>query len=224
MMRNRASVKNTDKNNVQEKPEDTVEKRILSVVYQAYKNIDTSVYTKESAENFRKAVAEAERVLDAHTATDEEMQAAAEYLLKTAAALVPDTESLELAATKAKEEEEKAKAETIRNLEKIRVLEEKINFTACNTKVRSVKSKRTKELQIAWKRIANAEGYQIRYSMNSTFKKAKTITVKSGTVWKKTIAGLKKGKKYYVKVRAYRILDGEKVYTRWSAKKAAKVK
>lgn len=144
-MRNRASVKNTDKNNVQEKPEDTVEKRILSVVYQAYKNIDTSVYTKESTENFRKAVAEAERVLDAHTATDEEMQAAAEYLLKTAAALVPDTESLELAATKAKEEEEKAKAETIRNLEKIRVLEEKINFTACNTKVRSVKSKRTKE-------------------------------------------------------------------------------
>lgn len=192
MMRNRASVKNTDKNNVQEKPEDIVEKRILSVVYQAYKNIDTSVYTKESAENFRKAVAEAERLLDAHTATDEEMQAAAEYLLKTAAALVPDTESLELAA--------------------------------CNTKVRSVKSKRTKELQIAWKRIANAEGYQIRYSMNSTFKKAKTITVKSGTVWKKTIAGLKKGKKYYVKVRAYRILDGEKVYTRWSAKKAAKVK
>ena len=76
------------------------------------------------------------------------------------------------------------------------------------------------------------DGYKIQYSTSKKFKKAKNITVKS-TKKKltKKIKNLKKGKTYYIRVRAYRVYDPsqynsaepkETFYSRWS--KTAKVK
>ena len=63
---------------------------------------------------------------------------------------------------------------------------------------------------------AAADGFQVWKStkMNSGFKKAFTTTK---TSYKNT-KGLKKGTKYYYKVRAYKVVDGKNVYSDWSNK------
>ncbi|MFR6560990.1 MAG: fibronectin type III domain-containing protein [Eubacterium ventriosum] len=59
----------------------------------------------------------------------------------------------------------------------------------------------------------------MQYSLKSNMKSAKSKTTKKATY---TISKLKKGKKYYVRVRAYN--KGKKAYGDWSNKKAVKVK
>lgn len=64
--------------------------------------------------------------------------------------------------------------------------------------------------------VTAADGFQVWKStkMNSGFKKAFTTTK---TSYKNT-KGLKKGTKYYYKVRAYKVVDGKNVYSDWSNK------
>ena len=54
-------------------------------------------------------------------------------------------------------------------------------------------------------------------------KSAKKKNVKASTI-SLTVKNLKKGKKYYVRVRAYKTINGQKVYTKYSAKKTVTVK
>ena len=64
--------------------------------------------------------------------------------------------------------------------------------------------------------VTAADGFQVWKStkMNSGYKKAFTTTK---TSYKNT-KGLKKGTKYYYKVRAYKVVDGKNVYSDWSNK------
>ncbi len=72
------------------------------------------------------------------------------------------------------------------------------------------------------KKAAGVVGFQIKVSLNKKFKKnTKTVLSKKVT---KTIKKLKSGKKYYVKVRAYNIINGKKEFGKWSKVKAKKVK
>ena len=82
----------------------------------------------------------------------------------------------------------------------------------------------TKQATVAWKTVTGASGYQVQYSTSSKFKSAKTATVKKGSSKKTTIKKLTKGKKYYFKVRAYKTVNGKKVYGAWSSVKSVKVK
>ncbi|MGN1415053.1 MAG: CAP domain-containing protein [Anaerovoracaceae bacterium] len=66
-----------------------------------------------------------------------------------------------------------------------------------------------------WKKT-DCDGYQIRYSTSKSFKTYKTVYVKDGTAVSKTIKGLTKGKRYYVKVRAYNLYEGKRVYGSFS--------
>ena len=68
-----------------------------------------------------------------------------------------------------------------------------------------------------------ASGYQIKLSTNKKFTKktTKTIKVKSS---KSTVKKLKRKKKYYVKVRAYKTKNGKTVYSAWSKIKTVKTK
>ena len=77
------------------------------------------------------------------------------------------------------------------------------------------------KVKATWKKLTNISGYQIQYAPNKKFKKAKRKTVKSTSV---TIKKLKKKKTYFVRVRAYRLVDGKKVYGKWSSVKKVKVK
>lgn len=75
---------------------------------------------------------------------------------------------------------------------------------------------------VQWKKVSGAAGYQIRYSLKSNFKAAKTVTTKTTKV---TLKKLTSKKTWYFQVRAYKTdSTGAKVYGAWSTKKSAKIK
>lgn len=55
-------------------------------------------------------------------------------------------------------------------------------------------------------------------------KKAKTMYVSGNKKTKKSISGLKKGKKYYVQLATYKSVKGTKVISKYSKTKTVKVK
>ena len=86
---------------------------------------------------------------------------------------------------------------------------------------------KSKAFKVKWKKkTAQTSGYQIRYSTSSTFKTkyTKTLKVKGYNHSYKTIKNLKADKKYYVKVRTYKIVDGKYYYSAWSKKKTVRTK
>ncbi len=100
--------------------------------------------------------------------------------------------------------------------------------TATKTKA-PVLSKLTagsKRFTATWKTVSGATGYEVVYSTSKKFTKktTKTVTIKKAKTKKTTIKKLKKGKKYYVKVRAYKTVSGKKIYGAYSSVKSLKVK
>lgn len=87
----------------------------------------------------------------------------------------------------------------------------------------SLKSKKAGQMTVVSKKIPKAIGYRIQYSTDYRFRKGvKTVYTTSRT---KTIKGLKKGKKYYVKVCPFNVYDdGEYVFGANSYVKAVTVK
>lgn len=84
-------------------------------------------------------------------------------------------------------------------------------------------SPKAKTIKVTWKKDTQADGYQIQYARNAKFTSGKcNIIVEKKTTVSKNIPNLKKNKKYYVRVRAYKKIDGKKCYGAWS--KAAQVK
>jgi len=79
-----------------------------------------------------------------------------------------------------------------------------------------------KKMTVKWKKIAGAEGYQVQYALNKKFSKAGVKNVKS--VSKAVITKLTSGKKYYVRVRAYKKESGKKVYSNYSTVKSVTLK
>ena len=69
---------------------------------------------------------------------------------------------------------------------------------------------------VKYKTLTSVDGYQICYSKNKSFKSSTKVNVKKATVAKKKVSSLEGGKKYYVRVRAYKKVDGEKYYSDWS--------
>ena len=65
------------------------------------------------------------------------------------------------------------------------------------------------------KKVTNAGGYQIQYSKKKTMKSAKTTTMKK-TAKYKNVTKLTAKTRYYVRVRAYKVIAGKKQYGKWS--------
>lgn len=93
-----------------------------------------------------------------------------------------------------------------------------VKKTTCSAKNRKGK------LKITWKKKSGINGYQVQYSTNKKFKNAKTKTIKNARTTSKTYKAIKKGKKHYVRVRTYKIVNGRKYYSSWSKVKSAVVK
>ena len=88
-----------------------------------------------------------------------------------------------------------------------------------STTITSVKAK-SEAFTIKWKKKTNIAGYQIQYSANSKFKGGnKTIKIKKVKTLSKKITGLKPSKKYYVRIRTYKIVNKKTYYSSWSKKK-----
>jgi hypothetical protein len=88
----------------------------------------------------------------------------------------------------------------------------------------SVKSANTKTVTVKWKKNTQATGYELLYSTSSKFGSAQKLTVTKNSTVTKTLSNLTKGKTYYVKVRAYKTVDGKKYYGSYSAVKSVKCK
>lgn len=92
------------------------------------------------------------------------------------------------------------------------------------TSVSKVESK-AKSIKVTWKEKSSVKGYQVQYSTSSKFKKSatKTKTIKNKKTKSVTIKNLKGcNKKYYVRVRTYKVVNGKKVYSSWSKAKNVK--
>lgn len=98
--------------------------------------------------------------------------------------------------------------------------------TVAKTYIKKLKKyKKAFKVTVKQRSSAYVSGYQVRYSTkkNMTGAKIKTISSSYSKVTKK-IKGLKSKKKYYVQVRTYKIVNGKKYYSSWSARKTVKTK
>lgn len=85
------------------------------------------------------------------------------------------------------------------------------------------KNIKKRAVTLSWKKIKGVKGYQIRYALKKSMKKAKSKLLKKN-VNKYTLKKLKKDKTYYIQVRAYKIISGKKQYGKWSGRKKIKIK
>ena len=82
-----------------------------------------------------------------------------------------------------------------------------------------------KGFNLKWSKVtAQTSGYQIEYSLNRDFKKSKKITIANNKTTTKKVQKLAKGKKYYVRIRTYRVVKSKKYYSAWSGIKNVKTK
>ena len=87
------------------------------------------------------------------------------------------------------------------------------------TTITSVKAQ-SKAFTVKWKKRSGITGYQIQYSTDSKFKKnKKSIKLKKAKTTSKKVSNLKVAKKYYVRIRTYKIVNKKTYYSSWSKKK-----
>lgn len=106
------------------------------------------------------------------------------------------------------------------------------SLKAGKVKIKKAASKKKKTAVITWKKLSkNVTRYEVRYSLKKSFKKAETVKTKAyeedefgelKAVTSTTVKKLKRGKRYYVQVRAYNWISDS--YGAWSAKKSVRVK
>lgn len=94
--------------------------------------------------------------------------------------------------------------------------------------IKKVKEKSGKKLSLVWRKDKGVTGYQIQYSIEKKFRKSKgaaTVIVKKNP--KTILKNLKKGKRYYIRVRSYKtVKSGGKartLYGAWSSAKRSKM-
>ncbi|MBD5137330.1 MAG: leucine-rich repeat protein [Lachnospiraceae bacterium] len=95
-------------------------------------------------------------------------------------------------------------------------------------KVVKLKSSESKTLKVTWEKDTKCAGYELQYSSSKKFTKSKTINISKNKTTSYKIWKLSKGKKYYVRVRAYQNVKvngkTKKLYGDWStAKQSGKV-
>lgn len=88
-------------------------------------------------------------------------------------------------------------------------------------KILSLLNKKGGKIQIKIKKQTGVSGYQIAYGTKKSINKAKKKLTTKQTVMLKN---MKKNCTYYVAVRAYKKVKGEKIYGKWSGMKRIKVR
>ena len=103
-----------------------------------------------------------------------------------------------------------------------------IDYKKKNTaapKLKSVKNVSYQTMTVKWGKVSGASGYEVWYSTKSDFKDSGLMKNSyDSSITSAKYYGLKKNKKYYVRVRAYTVVNGMKDYGKWSGKKAVVIK
>lgn len=89
------------------------------------------------------------------------------------------------------------------------------------SKINSVKNYKGKKAKVSLKKASSVSGYQIQYGTKKNFKGAKAVKTKATT---KYLTKLAKNKKYYVRVRTYKVVSGKTYYSSWSGAKTVTIK
>lgn len=96
-----------------------------------------------------------------------------------------------------------------------------MKVSVAQTSITSLKNSGQTQLNLEYKAVDGAKGYEIVYANNSAFTSGKKTVNVSGT--KISLKSLNSGSAYYVKVRAYKLDSaGEKVYGSYSTSKSYK--
>lgn len=90
--------------------------------------------------------------------------------------------------------------------------------------LKSVTSPKAGKMLVKWSQNTKTTGYQIQYATNSSFSNDKKVNVTGSVTLYKTLSSLTKGKKYYVRVRCYKTVNGVKYYSAYSNTKSITIK
>ena len=90
--------------------------------------------------------------------------------------------------------------------------------------LRKLSSPAKYKIKAVWNREPVATGYNIQVSANSGFGSVKNYYVKNNNTVTKTISGLTSGRRYFVRVRAYKQISTRKICGKFSAVKKITVK
>ena len=192
-----------------------------------------AVQAKEAAEAAKDSVSAqkdlAEAAANAAKASAEAAKAAQANAEAAAKAAEEAQKKAEEILAKAQKEAEEKRAEAQKQLEEVQAMQKRLEsqlakteFAAKKVKVKAVKGVK-KSVKVNWKSVEGADGYVIEYAKKANFKGKKAVTV-SASRKAKTIKRLSAKKTYYVRVKAYKVVDNEKVYTAYSAKKKVRTK
>ena len=89
---------------------------------------------------------------------------------------------------------------------------------------KSLTNPSARAMTVKYGQASGATGYQIQYATFSTFKGAKTTNIAGAKNVTKTVKGLAKNKRYYVRVRSYRKSGRVTYYSAWSTTKNVVIK
>lgn len=96
-------------------------------------------------------------------------------------------------------------------------------ITVETVKITSSIRQSVKKAVVKWKKLTGVKGYQVVVATDKKF--TKNVKKRNVSKTKVVLSSLKKGKKYYVKVRAYSVDEtGKKVYGKYSSVKVVKKK
>ncbi len=88
--------------------------------------------------------------------------------------------------------------------------------------IKTTSTNKKHKITAKWKKVSGCDGYQVQFSRKKNFKSGVTTKTVKGQKKTSCTGKFKKGKRYYVRVRAYKIVDGERYYSSWSSKKSIK--
>ena len=80
------------------------------------------------------------------------------------------------------------------------------------------------KVTVSWKKISGVTGYQVAYSLKSSFSGQVKKSVKGATRKSLVVKGLKSRKTYYFRIRTYKTVNGKTYYSSWSKAKKVRVK
>ena len=80
------------------------------------------------------------------------------------------------------------------------------------------------QLAVRWKKGIGGVGYELQYGLKKSFAGAKKVKISKNATVRRTLKGLKAGKTWYLRIRAWKKVDGKTYYSAWSGAKSAKVK
>lgn len=89
--------------------------------------------------------------------------------------------------------------------------------------LKTLKCTKAGRVNVTWKPVDICDGYEISYSTDKNFNKAKTVSVKKAKTKNKEIK-LTQKKTFYVHVRSYKKVNGKKYYSAYGKAKKIKVK